>query len=277
MTNAVVIARPPRRKISASGLGTFLRSPKSFYWRYIANLEPIQPSVITYDHDKLAGVVWAEFVDRFYQGINEATNTKQMLADWNEQTDGWVPEKAKERLTKALESWAATYYQMFNPKDGCRLPDKSELKVENDRFLGYLDGLGEGDIIHEVKSTSRSPQLAGQLWKVQNSIQVKLYAVLTKANGAVIEFAWKDTPYQIFRAPAILFTEEQRQGWEQELNALADYITSLGDDIHNYVCNPDQCCLVTKGVTSMCQYEALCDMGFNKATGIAYKTKERRK
>lgn len=264
-------------KLSASALSTFLKSPKSYYFRYIKQLEPIQPSVATYDHDKIAGVVWAGYVDRFYKGLDEAANTAQMLKEWDEQTDGWVPEKAKERLTKALESWATTYPQMFHPEDGARDPQKSELFVENDRFLGYLDGLGDGGIIHEVKSTSRSPQLSGQLWKVQNSLQVKLYAVLTQANGAVIEFAFKDLPYAIFRAPVVVFSGEQRRGWEQELNTLADYITSLGDDPHNYPCHPDGCCLVTKGVTSMCQYEALCDFGLNEMTSLVYKNKERRK
>ena len=265
-----------KHKLSASAINSFLKSPKSYYWRYIARLEPFQQSVVTYDHDKICGVVWAEFVNRFYNGINEKDNTIQTMKDWFEQTDGWVPEKAKERLTKALESWSSQYYQMFNPEDGARGKGKSELFLENDRFLGYLDGLSDDGYVHEVKSTSRSPQLAGQLWKVQNSIQVKLYCVLANASGHRIEFAFKDAPYNIFRGPEVTITDDQRAGWEQELNTLADKIYSLGDDINNYPCHPDGCCLVTKGITSMCQYETLCDMGVNQITLTAYKEKKRR-
>lgn len=265
-----------RKKLSASALNTFLKSPKAFYWGYKAGLVPAQQSVVTYDHDKICGIIWAEFVNRFYNGVDEAENRKKTLDDWFQQTDGWVPEKAKDRLTKALESWSASYYQMFNPDDGARGKGKSELFLENDRFLGYLDGLSDDGIVHEVKSTSRSPQLAGQLWKVTNSIQVKLYCVLAQAKGVVIEFAFKDTPYQLFRGPVTQISPEQLAGWEKELNGLADYIYSLGDDPHNYPCHPDGCCLVTKGITSMCQYETLCSDGLNDMTKYGFKAKTRR-
>ncbi len=265
-----------RQKLSASGLNLFLKSPKAFYWRYRAKLEPLQQTVASYDHDKICGVLWAEFVNRFYNGVGEVENKKQVLADWDEQTSGWVPEKAKERLTKALEAWGSQYYQMFNPEDGVRGKGKSELFLENERFLGYLDGLSDDGVVHEVKSTSRSPQLTGQLWKVENSIQVKLYCVLAKATGRRIEFAFKDTPYALFRGPETLVTPDQLHGWEQELNGLADYINSLGDDINNYPCHPDGCCLVTKGITSMCQYESLCDMGLNEFTLVGFKKKRSR-
>lgn len=266
-----------KHKLSASALATFLKSPKSYYWRYIAKLEPVQLSVATYDHDKICGTIWAEFVDRFYNGMGEAENKKLTLDDWYQQTEGWVPIKAQTKLTNALESWSSSYYQMFNPDDGTRAKGKSELFLENERFLGYLDGLSEDNVIHEVKSTSRSPQLAGQLWKVTNSIQVKLYAVLANATGIKIEFAFKDAPNSIFRGPETPVSKQQLEEWEQELNSLADYIYSLGDDPSNYACNPDSCCLVTKGITSMCQYEMLCDMGVNETTKLGFKTKSRRK
>lgn len=265
-----------RYKLSASAIATFLKSPKSFYWRYKASLEPLQPSVVTYDHDKIAGVLWSEFVDRFYHHSPESVNVSQMLSDWDEKTDGWVPEKAKDRLTKALTSWGGSYYQMFSSNDGARTEEGSELKLENDRFQGYLDGLSRDGVIHEVKSTSRSPQLDGQLWRVQNSIQVKLYSVLAKATGILIEFAFKDPPYAIYRSQVVDVSTEQRAGWEAELNSLADYIFSLGDDPNNYACNADGCNLVTKGVTSMCSYQSLCDMGHNEMTAIAFKEKTRR-
>lgn len=263
-----------RKKLSPSAITTFLKSPKSFYWRYIAKLEPIGLSVATYDHDKLAGSLWSEFIERFYRGAEENENTTRTLSDWLEKTDGWVPEKAKDRLTKALESWAAGYYQMFNANDGARYV--SELRVENDRFMGYLDGLSNDNVIHEVKSTSRSPQLDGQLWKVQNSIQIKLYSVLTKATGVRIEFAFKDPPYALYRSQVIAVTTEQRDGWEAQLNSLADYIFSLGDDPNNYVCSAD-CCLVTKGVTSMCSYYALCADGLNDENRIAFQERVNRR
>ena len=262
-------------KLSASALSAFLKSPKSYYHRYIARLEPIQPSVASYDHDRLCGIVWAQFVDRFYRHASEQDNMTATMAAWLEGTDGWVPEKAKDRLTKALQAWGASYHQMFNPDDGCR--NGSELHLENERFVAYLDGLSREGVVHEVKSTSRSPQLSGQLWKVTNSIQVKLYCVLAKAKGICIEFAFKDPPYQLFRGPVTDVSETQRAGWEQELNTLADSIHALGDDEHNYPCHPDGCCLVTKGVTSMCAYHTLCDMGYDETTAIAYKTKESRK
>lgn len=264
-----------KHKLSATSLSTFLQSPKKYYWRYIARVEPIQMSVASYDHDKLCGIIWAQFVDRFYKGATEQDNTNQTMNDWFEQTDGWVPEKARDRLTQALTSWASAYYQMFRSDDGVR--NGSELHLENDRFVAYLDGLSHERVVHEVKSTSRSPQLAGQLWKVQNSVQVKLYSVMAEATGIQIEFAFKDVPHKIFRGPVIPVTAEQRKGWEQELNSLADYIYSLGDDINNYVCHPDECCLVTKGITSMCQYEMLCENGLNEITKTGFKLKERRK
>lgn len=265
-----------KHKLSASALNTFLKSPKAYYWQYIARLVPLQSSVATYDHDKICGILWAEFVNRFYEGAGESSNCKTLLDDWYQQTEGWVPEKAKDRLTKSLEAWSRNYYQMFNSDDGVRGKGKSELFVENDRFLGYLDGLSDDNVVHEVKSTSRSPQLAGQLWKVTNSTQVKLYCVLVKAKGIIIEFAFKDSPYAIFRGPETQVSAEQLAAWEQELNKLADYIYSLGDDPHNYPCHSDGCCLTTRGVTSMCQYEALCDMGLNSITKMGYKEKTRR-
>jgi hypothetical protein len=264
-------------KLSASAINTFLKSPKAYYWTYIARLMPIQQSVATYDHDKICGIIWAEAVNRFYSGISEKENVKQTLDDWFQQTDGWVPDKARDRLTKALETWCSSYYQMFNPEDGVRGKGKSELFLENDRFLGYLDGLSDEGVVHEVKSTSRSPQLAGQLWKVQHSIQVKLYCILAKATGIRIEFAFKDSPYALFRGPETPITPEQLANWEQELNTLADKIYSLGDDPNNYPCHPDGCCLVTKGITSMCQFELLCEEGITEITKMGFKEKTRRK
>ena len=263
-------------KLSASALSAFLRSPKLYYWQYIAKIEPIQQQVATFDHDKLFGILWAQFTDRFYKSESEEVNTKKTLNNWLEQTEGWVPEKARDRLTKALETLMPQYYQMFSPSDGCRLPVTSELHLENERFHGYLDGLSADNVVHEVKTTSRSPQLSEQLWKVQNSIQVKLYCVLANANGVVIEFGFKDPPNQLFRAPVMQVSEQQRKQWEQELNALADKIQALGTDPNNYACHPDNCCITTKNFVSMCAFQCLCDQGLNSVTEIAYKAKQKR-
>lgn len=261
-------------KLSATSLSCFLESPKAFYWRYISRLEPLSQSVATYDHDKLAGVLWAEVVDAFYRGVPEKENRERLLADWNSKTEGWVPDKFKERLTKALEAWTTIYYQQFSPDDGVR--NGSEKLVENDRFLGYLDGLSPDEkTIHECKSTARSKQLSEQLLKFQTSLQVKLYAVLTKATGVVIELAFKDDPHEIFRAPRYDFTPEQVAEWEQAFNALADYICSLGNDPANYFCYADSCSLITKNYTGICQYQSLC-LGIPGAE-IGYKPKEHRR
>lgn len=269
------LVKMSKHKLSASAINTFLQSPKKYYWHYIARLQPIQQSTMNYDHDKLCGILWAEFIDRFYKGISDEVNIPQTREKWLEATEGWVPDAARDRLTKALEAWMMLYGQHFSPNDGCRTPEKSELWVENFRFCGKLDGLSEDGILHEVKSTSRGKQLAEQQWKVEHSLQVRLYCVLADAKGYRIEFAYKDPPYQLFRGPIIQVTQEQKHGWEQELNALADSIYFLEDNPENYPCHPDGCCLVTKNMCSMCQYQLLCDSGLTKETKLFYKEKEK--
>lgn len=264
---------PRKFKLSATALSTYLDSPKRYYWKYVLNLSPITLSVANYDHDRIFGVVWAAFTDRFYKGMGEAENLKQALTEWHEQTD-WVPEKPKEKLTKALEALAPMYYQMFNPQDGCRHPDKSELWLENDRFCGKLDGLSEEGVIHEVKSTKQAQSINDQLWKVQNSLQVRLYAVLAQAKGTCIEFAFKENPYSLFRGPVQNVSPDQLKLWEQEFNTLADYIYSLGDDPYNYACNPDGCCITSKFMNSICAYQVLCEQGFTEDTQLFYQKRE---
>lgn len=259
-------------KLSATALSTYLRSPRAFYWRYIAKLEPIQLSVTTFDHDKLFGQLWAAYVDRFYKGAEELLNTQTMYDDWITNTDGWVPEKARDRLTKAIETLCPLYYQQFHQEDGTRSAG-SEIRLEDDTFIAILDGLSEDGTVHEVKTTSRSPQLSEQLWRVQHSLQVKLYCVLAKATGVQIEFGWKDAPQSIFRAPVLQFEPDQLATWRYEFYNLARQIQALGNDPDNYVCHPDGCCLVTKGMVSMCSYQTLCDQGLNDITRIFYKTR----
>jgi hypothetical protein len=231
--------------------------------------------VANWDHDKIFGSLWAEFTDSFYKGVSEGANASRTLKAWLEQSEGWVPEKARDAKTKALETLMPQYYQQFRPDDGCRGAGKSELWLENDTFCAKLDGLSDESVVHEVKTTSRSPQLAGQLWKVQNSIQVKLYCVLANATGHCIEFAFKDPPYQVYRGPVVPVTQEQRREWEQELNALAKEIYSLGDDPNNYPCNADSCNLTTKNMTSLCSWQPLCEYGICETTNLLYKTREK--
>ena len=263
-----------KRKLSASSLSTFLKSPKKFYWAYVVGLVPIQLSAATYDHDMIFGQIWAEITDRFYKGMGEEENIRLAKTEWEERTDGWVPEKQKDSLTRALDNLAPMYYQLFDPLDGCRAPDKSELWVENDRFCGKLDGLSNDGIIHEVKSTSRAKSMIDQHWKVENSLQVRLYGVLAQAKGIVIEFAFKDTPNAIQRNPVKEFSENDLKLWEQELNTLADFIYSLGDDPYNYPCHPDGCCITSKFMSSICSYQLLCEQGLTDENQIFYKVKE---
>lgn len=266
-----------KHKLSASALSSFLKSPKAYYWHYVARLQPIIQSTTNFDEAKLFGILWSEYVDRFYKGVGEAENVSMTLHKWKEGTDGWVPAKTQERLTKALESLMPQYYQQFSPTDGVRTAEGSELWIEDDTFCGRLDGISEDGIIHEVKSTSRAPQLAEQQWKVSNSLQVKLYCVLMDAKGYRIEFAYKDTPYSIFRGPIVNVTKQQKQQWQQELYTLAANIYSLGEDPNNYPCHPDGCCMVSKNMVSMCQYQLLCDQGLNEVTSVFYKTKAEHK
>ena len=260
-------------KLSASALSTFLKSPRQYYYRYILRLEPIQKSVANFSHDLLFGSLWAEFTDSFYKGVVEDHNTKETITKWLEGSEGWVPDKARDVKTKALTTLTASYYQMFRPDDGCRAPDKSELWLENDRFCAKLDGLSDEGIVHEVKSTSRCPSLSEQLWKIGNSIQVKLYCILADAKGYCIEFAYKDPPHQIYRGPVSYVSDGQKQRWERELNALGDSIYALGDNPDHYTCHTE-CCLITKGFVSPCAYQVLCDQGLTEVTRCFFKQRE---
>ena len=264
-------------KLSASGISTFLKSPKQYYYRYVKQIEPSQPQVATFDHDKLLGILWAAYVDRFYKGMGEAENARMAMDAWMNGTEGWVPEKARLKLTTALENLMPQYYQQFNPQDGCRTATGSELQLENDTFLGILDGLSEDGVVHEVKTTSRSPQLSEQLWKIQHSIQVKLYCVLADAVGHCIEIGFKDPPHAILRAPVVIVSTAEKTAWAQELEALAERIHSLGDDHNNYPCHTDNCCIVSRYMVSMCPYSVLCDESADSETmGILFKKRERR-
>jgi hypothetical protein len=265
-----------RYKLSPSAINCFMDSPKQYYWRYIQKLEPLLPSMGNFDHDKLAGTLWSDFVDRFYkEKMDEDQNMHIMFSEWKEMTAGWVTDKVSSRFMEAMQCWSSLYYNLYHPDDGCR--NGSEKYVENDRFQGYLDGLSHDGIIHEVKSTSRSRQISEQLWKVQNSLQVKLYSVLTDAKGIRIEFAWKDSPYGIYRSDVLPVTDKQKASWESELNSIADHIFSLGDNPDNYVCHPDGCCMVSKGFVRMCSYQVLCQDGLTEENRIAFKEKVNRR
>lgn len=241
-------------------MSAFLESPKSFYWQYIAKgtgVVPRQRSVAAYDHDLCFGTRWAEFVDEFYQ--NKPHRTASGL---DRDLTGWVPDKLKQQYLLNFVALQNNYVSSFSPNDGVRTPATSELRVESDRFVARLDGLSADGIIHECKATSRAPSLDTQLWKVENSVQVKLYAVLTGADGVRIEFAYKDAPNIVFRAPVKCITADERRRWLTELGALADAIDYCIEadpgDGSAFVCHTD-CTLVTKRYVGACRWKLLCD------------------
>lgn len=261
-------------KLSASALSTYLKSPKAYYMRYIRRLDPIAQSVANFDEAKLVGVLWSEWVDRFYKGVEEDKNTDLMLDKWTEQSNGWVPDKTSSKLVLAMESWATEYCTKFSPDDGVR--NGSEKLVENERFLGYVDGLShDGLTLHENKTTSRAMSMSDQLLKYQMSLQIKLYAVLTGATGVILDIAFKDPPYGVYRAPRYAFKEGEVAAWEKGLNKLADFIYGLGDDPDNFPCFGDNCSLISRGMNSVCAYQPLC-LGIEGAE-ICFKPKEHRK
>ena len=261
-----------RPKLSASGISTFLSSPKAYYFRYVLNIEPISPHESS-SPDSLAGSLFAEFTDAFYKGVPEKDNTQKLMNNWQEQTTGWVSKRTQESLGGALSAWAGMYHTLFSPDDGVR--NGSEKLVENERFIGYVDGLSHDLILHELKTTSRAKSISEQLWKVQRSLQVRLYCVLTGAIGIRIEFCYKDAPYAIFRSEPLPVAPEQRAVWETELNMLADTIVGLGDNPNNYPCNTNGCNIFAKNYTSACAYQALCEYGYNETTKIAYQPRSR--
>lgn len=262
------------RYLSKSALEAFLESPAKYYWRYIQRLEPVQPSMATYDHDRLCGILWAEFVHRFYQGVPHDQNTEQLLTAWVEQTAGWLRETVQSKYAEALATWAATYATRFRPDDGVR--QQSELELIRDPFIGYLDGLSADGVIHEVKTAGRSPQLVEQLWAVQTSLQIQLYSCLADATGVRIEFAFKDPPYEIYRADVHPIRAEDRARWWQGLTALARQIYALGDDPAQFPCHPGGCCLITRRSVSMCPYQVLCQRGLTEETAAFYRTRASR-
>ena len=267
------------RKLSATALSTFLRSPKKFYWQYVykgVGLEPLAQSVTTYDHDKLFGVIWASFTDRFYKGMGEVENTSIAVKSWAEDTQGWVPYKTQQSYEKILIALATDYYTQFSPTDGARTSEQSEMKVEDDLLLGFLDGLSADGVIHEVKSTSRSQRLDDQLWKFQQSIQAKVYLALAETNKIRFEFAYKDAPVQTQRMQTVEFPSEKVAGWAKGIRKLAEVIYSLGDDPDNYVCAGDSCSIVSKRWSGMCPFQALCE-GLEGAESLYQLRKERKR
>lgn len=254
-------------KLSASAITAFLRSPKAFYWQYLhqgSGVSSIGKSVVTFDHDLCFGSRWAEFVDKFYQ--NGAL--QEPYIQLRDDLTGWVPDKTLTTYMDAFNSLMNSYYTQFSPSDGCRTPETSELRVESDRFVGRLDGISADGIIHECKATSRAPSLDAQLWKVENSIQVKLYAVLTQAEGVRIEFAYKDSPCVVYRAPIKRITLQMRHNWGSELVSISEAISgmiALSESFRPerrhlaFPCSPDGCTIVTKRFVGSCPWKLLCD------------------
>lgn len=253
-----------RYKLTASALSRFLESPKSYYWAYLAadgrGLEPRSPpSMQHYDHDLIFGQTWGEWVAAFY-----AEQPPPSQADLEARLTGWCDDKTITKYCAMLGSLGDSYVQQFRPDDGARTPESSERRVENERFYGYLDGMSADGVLHECKTAKRSPRLDEQLWQVQNSIQIKLYCALTRCKGVQIEFAFKDAPCAVYRAPVLPVSSRQVAGWETELNALADAIERLHEAAetqghHAFVCDAKSCTLVTQRFVGACRYRLLCD------------------
>ena len=253
-------------KLSASAITAFLKSPKSFYFQYLHNgtgVSPIQPSVQDFSHDLCFGSRWAEFVHAFYQNA-PAEDFEAIRGALHADLLGWVPDKILTTYLDAFSALMANYYASFRTDDGCRTPETSELRVESDRFVGRLDGISADGIIHECKATRRAPSLDTQLWKVENSIQVKLYAVLTGAEGVRIEFAYKDSPCVVYRAPMKKITATMRQAWSRGLDCIADSVEACISMIPEFgpeafPCHPDGCTIVTQRFVGSCPWRLLCD------------------
>ena len=251
-------------KLTASALSAFLRSPKSFYWAYLhqnaRGVEPL-PNMKDYAHDLVFGQLWGEFVTYFYANTGMPQDFQLM---WKTRTNGWVDAKTQEQYANVLQALMLSYLQQFSPTDGVRTPESSERRYENDRFYGFIDGISDDGILHECKTAKRAMRLDEQLWQVQNSIQIKLYVVLTQAAGVCIEFAYKDAPCSVFRTPIVHFNGEQRDKWQWELNSLADGIAlmterSLKLGHMAFPCHPSGCTINTKNFTGTCKYRMLCD------------------
>jgi len=261
------------RKIRPTEMRTFLSSPRRFYWEHVRGLKPLMPSVDRFEHHREFGVVWAAFVDRFYRGLDFKTNLSVAKENWWTSADGWVPGKIQASLAQALENLATDYYQQFRPDDGARI--ESEKALEGEVLWCTPDGIGEGRIVHEVKTCSRPKSQDSLLWRIRNSIQVKTQCVLAKANGVRIELAFKDPPGRqvSYRSGVVPVTKEQRDRWQGELESLAEYILSLDGNPHYYPCSPDGCSIITKSYTSECPYRILCD---GQLEVIPYLFKERK-
>jgi hypothetical protein len=158
----------------------------------------------------------------------------------------------------------------------------SELWVEDDTFCGILDGLSADKVIHEVKLTGNSNGTADRVWNVQHSTQVKIYAFLTDAKGVLVELAYKDAPYGIYRAPVLEFTAAQKFLWRRQYTVLADFINGLKKDFTpgtipgEYPCTAENCNMVTRGGSSPCVWRELCD-GHDECMVFFEPRKERTK
>ena len=248
-----------KRKLSPSAIDTFLESPRAYYYRYLHpntdgtfGLESLQKSTSNYDHDLLAGKLWAAFVDRFYRRVEMTPNSDQMLAEWMQESEGWVAPKLRGSYTDALHTLALHYYSTYNLDDNARL--FSEMTVEDEHFTGRLDGLSSERVIHEVKLTRHTSYTSEKVWLVQNSTQIKMYAFLTDATGVLVELGYKDSPYETYRAPVKYFTDEQKSQWRKEYLALAKLIW----DTQEFPCTAERCSMVTKAGARMCQWRELC-------------------
>lgn len=255
--------------VDATDIAAFLKSPKMWYWQRLYNgtgIVPAKPNI-----HFVFGSLWSEFVADFYaqqpEGRGQAETASVYITRFMAMTKDF-PAKERDPLTKALEALIPKYYQNFSPDDGVRT--ESEVEFVWNGFCGRVDGEGvewaqlldnppvKAADGHECKATSRAASLADQVWYYQNSIQIKLYAVARQWDSVVIELAFKDPPYDIFRAPAMTITADMRADWQAELTLIRLAMINCIRE-NNFLCNPQSCNIVGKRGTWMCDYKPLCE------------------
>jgi hypothetical protein len=247
---------PDNILIDATDIAAFMKSPRMFWWNRLYNGTGIvlaKPNI----HFAFGGL-WSEFVASFYAGLSKADALNQTMEKWAALSEDFTP-KEYEPLSKALPVLIGEYYLNFRPDDGIRT--ESEVEFVWNGFCGRVDGEQAGidyRMGHECKATSRAYSLADQVWYYQNSIQIKLYAIARNWDSVVIELAYKDAPYKVFRAPAMQITPDIRADWTAELTLIRLAMLNCIRE-NRFLCVPQGCNIVGKKGSWLCDYKPLCD------------------
>jgi len=258
-------------KLSPTAVSTYLKNRRQFFWNYIfvhpehpntVGIIPTDKSQDRYDGDLVFGDVWAKFTHRFYNRTEQTENVSLSLYEFEQGVAGWMLPKDKKRFTEALGALADYYYRTFDPQDRFA----SEVRIETEQWVGRLDGWMDGKVIHECKATSSAGSLIEQVRCLQNSVQSRLYAVMTRARGICYELAFKDT-HVVYRAPVYEFDPESVVQWDKEFSDLRLEILSR----ETWMCNFDRCNYATKRAKVVCPYRELCE-GSKDFSGFVPRT-----